>query len=74
MYKLIKYKGCIVYVGWKMECGSTCIHCTVLPSHNDEIAKEFINNLKESVSIVKVLFIIIIIIIIIIINIIITAG
>ncbi|XP_019855201.1 PREDICTED: sphingosine-1-phosphate lyase-like [Amphimedon queenslandica] len=39
--------------GWKMERGSTCIHCTVLPSHNNEIAKEFINNLKESVSIVK---------------------
>ena len=41
-------------VGWKMERGSTCIHCTVLPSHNDKIAKEFITSLKESVSIVRV--------------------
>jgi hypothetical protein len=37
-----------------MERGSSCIHCTVLPSHTYEIAHQFVDDLRAAVNEVKV--------------------
>lgn len=44
-----------IKLGWKIERGASCIHCTILPSHTIPVANQFITDLNESVNIVKVM-------------------
>lgn len=48
------YDHFLVWTGWKVERGASCIHCTILPSHTQTVADQFINDLREAVTTVKV--------------------
>ena len=45
-------------LGWKMERGSSCLHCTILPSHTLDVVNQFILDLTDSVNTVKVYYIV----------------
>ena len=45
---------CYIILGWKMERQAKTIHCTILPSHTLESAKQFVGELKSSCEAVKV--------------------
>lgn len=48
------YDHFLIWTGWKVERGASCIHCTILPSHTQTVADQFINDLREAVITVKV--------------------
>lgn len=41
-------------LGWKIERQMDTLHCTILPSHSTESAQQFVKDIQEASTVVKV--------------------